>query len=214
MHIPDGFIRTDINIINYVVSASTLVYVSKKARSWPSEKVPLIGVTAAFIFAAQMLNFPILGGTSGHFLGAFFAAMMLGPLAAFLVMALILTVQCLVFADGGLVALGTNIVNMGVIGAIVSYYFFKVINVFFPKNQKGFLISVAISSWMSVVIASSACAFELAVSAASPFHIVFPAMVSVHSLIGIGEAIITVTAVGFILKIHPEMVSAWQDRNI
>ena len=167
MHIPDGFIRTDINVATYAVAIAVCAVVCTKAKkAWEEKQIPLIGVTAAFIFAAQMLNFPVAGGTSGHFLGALFAALLVGPLAGFLIMALVLAVQCLVFADGGLTALGTNIVNMGLIGGILAYYFFKVLRFSLPNNRRNFLIATAIAAWSSVVMASAACALELALSGA------------------------------------------------
>ncbi len=214
MHIPDGFVRTDINVLNYAIAlgAGALVCVKAK-KTWTGEQVPLIGVTAAFIFAAQMINFPVAGGTSGHFLGALFAALLVGPLASFLIMVLVLTVQCLVFADGGLMALGTNVVNMGLVGGVLAYYFFRIVRFSCPANQKGFLAAAAIASWSSVVAASAACACELALSKTSPFQIVFPTMVAIHGLIGAGEAIITVAAISFILKVRPELVNAWKEKD-
>jgi cobalt/nickel transport system permease protein len=156
-----------------------------------------------------MLNFPVAGGTSGHFLGALLAASLLGPWISCLIMAVVLAIQCLLFADGGLTALGTNIFNMGIIGGVLSYYILVVLKFIFPKNRGGYLVSVAISSWMSVVLGASACSVELAISGTSPLGVVLPAMVSVHVLIGIGEAIITTAVVGLILNTRPDLVGTF-----
>lgn len=122
MHIPDGFVSGPVNLAGYAVSAAVVGTALARARKSPQENLPpLLGVTSAFVFAAQMLNFPVAMGTSGHFLGAMLAGVLLGPLNACLVMALVLVIQCLLFADGGLTALGTNIFNMGIVGGIGAY---------------------------------------------------------------------------------------------
>ena len=213
MHIPDGFLDTKTLISTAVVSAGAVSYGIRKANEKLGEKqVPLLGLTAAFVFAAQMLNFPVAGGTSGHFLGAVLAAILLGPWMACLVMTVVLAIQCLGFADGGLTALGANVFNMGVIGGIICYYIFLAIKKALPKTKVGFLSSVAVVSWFSVVLASSVCAIELAISGTSPLAVVLPAMAGVHMLIGIGEAIITTTVVSLVLSARPDLVTTY-DRS-
>lgn len=208
MHIPDGFLTGGVNIATYAVSAAVCGYSIKKCNKEFSDKqVPLLGVTAAFVFAAQMLNFPIGGGTSGHFLGAALAAILMGPYAACLIMALVLVIQCLGFADGGLSALGSNIFNMGIIGGFGSYYIFIVLKKLLPKNRTGFMASVAITSWLSVILASSFCALELAISGTSPIKVVFPAMIGVHTIIAVGEAIITTTVISIVYASRPDLVT-------
>ncbi len=206
MHIPDGFLTTNTWLPTWFLSIGGLGYCFKKVSGALKDRmIPLMGVMAAFIFAAQMLNFPVIGGTSGHLLGGVLATVMLGPYAGAIVIAIVLGVQCLIFQDGGITVLGANILNMSFIGAIGGYFLYRIIrNV--VKGQKGILIAVAIASWLSVVIASFACAIELVVSGTSPFKIVVPAMISVHALIGVGEAIITTLVVGFVLKVRPDLI--------
>jgi len=167
--------------------------------------IPLMGVMAAFIFAAQMLNFPVMGGTSGHLLGGVLAAVLLGPYAGAIVIAIVLTVQCIIFQDGGLTALGANIFNMSFIGAIGGYMLYSLIRKAI-NGKRGIMIASAVAAWISVVAASAVCAFELAFSGTSPLRVALPAMVGVHVLIGIGEAIITCLVIGFVLEARPDLI--------
>jgi cobalt/nickel transport system permease protein len=210
MHIPDGFLDTKTLVSTAAVSLGVVAYGIKKANEKLGEKqVPLLGLTAAFIFAAQMLNFPVAGGTSGHFLGAVLAAVLLGPWMACLVMTVVLAIQCLGFADGGLTALGANIFNMGVIGSVVCYYIFVGIKKVLPKNRAAFLSSIAFVSWLSVLLSSSVCAVELWISGTSPLTVALPAMAGIHVLIGVGEAIITVAVVSLVLAARPDLVTTY-----
>lgn len=210
MHIPDGFLDAKTLVSTAVASAGAVGYGIKKANEKLGEKqVPLLGLTAAFIFAAQMLNFPVAGGTSGHFLGAVLAAVLLGPWMACLVMAVVLAIQCLGFADGGLTALGANVFNMGVIGGIVCYYIFVAVKNALPQSKVSFLSAVAVVSWFSVVLSSSICAVELAISGTSPLAVALPAMAGVHMVIGIGEAIITTVVVSVVLNTRPDLVTSY-----
>jgi len=205
VHIPDGFLSPPVFISGWALALISLGYALKKTKKVLKEKmIPLMGVMAAFIFSAQMLNFPVLGGTSGHLLGGILASVTLGPYAGCIVLSLVLIVQCLIFQDGGLTALGANILNMAVVGTIVSYYIYAL----FRRNifKKDMLAAVFIASWFSVVLASTFCALELAISGTSPLRIVLPVMVFVHIFIGIGEAIITTLVLGFILKVRPDLV--------
>ena len=206
MHIPDGFLAANTWIPAWLISAAGIGYCLRKTASILKDRmVPLMGVMAAFIFAAQMLNFPVIGGTSGHLLGGVLAVILLGPTAGALVIAVVLTAQCLIFQDGGLTALGANILNMSFFGAIGGYYIYKPIRKAF-RYKRGILMGAAVSSWASVVIASSACAVELAISGTSPIKVALPAMVGVHALIGIGEAVITCLVVGFVPKVRPDLI--------
>lgn len=210
MHIPDGFLSHGLNAATFVISAGACAYGVKRVnRSFGEREVPLMGVTAAFVFAAQMINFPVAGGTSGHFLGAVFSSVLLGPWASLIVMTIVLVVQCLGFADGGLTAIGSNIFNMGVMGALGGYGVFITLYVLLRKSLKGFFIALAISSWFSIMLGASAAAIELAISGTSPLKVALPAMAGTHALIGIGEAIITTTAVSLILKTRPDLVGAY-----
>jgi cobalt/nickel transport system permease protein len=164
-----------------------------------------MGVTAAFIFAAQMLNFPIAGGTSGHLLGGAIAATLLGPYAGFVVITVVLIVQCLIFQDGGLTTLGANIVNMALVGTMSVYPIIRLSGSVTAKRA-GVVFGAALAAWVSVVAASLFCALELALSGRAPISIVVPAMVGVHSVIGIGEALVTGFFVGFLLNTRPDLV--------
>jgi len=211
VHIPDGFLSNSINLATFGLSGITLAWSLKKAKQEITDReIPLIGVTAAFIFAAQMINFPVAGGTSGHFLGAALAAILLGPWISFIIMALVLVLQCLGFADGGLTALGSNLFNMGLIGGIGVFYLFRLVQVLTPKTNRGFLLASAIASWFSVVLASLACAVELALSGTSPAKIVIPTMVGFHALIGIGEALITTAILSAVLAARPDLIRSWR----
>ena len=214
MHIPDGFLSHGINAATFVVSTGACAYGVKRVnRTFGEREVPLMGVTAAFIFAAQMINFPVAGGTSGHFLGAVFSSVLLGPWASLLIMTIVLVVQCLGFADGGLTAIGSNIFNMGVIGALGGYGIFIFLSTLFQKSRKGFFTALAISSWFSIVMGASAAAIELAISGTSPLKVALPAMAGIHAIIGIGEAIITTAAVSLILKTRPDLVTTYRSRQ-
>ena len=152
------------------------------------EKIFKMAVVGAFIFAAQMVNLPVASGTSGHLLGGVIAAILLGPLEGLLVISAVLIVQSLFFADGGLLALGANILNIGIVGAIGGYYFYRL----FYKYIKKVLPAAFLAAWLSVILASIACSIELALSKTISLGQVLPAMSGVHILIGLGEGLITI----------------------
>jgi cobalt/nickel transport system permease protein len=206
MHIPDGFLTPNIWIPAWLVSLGWLSFCLKKtARLLKDKMVPLMGIMSSFIFAAQMLNFPVMGGTSGHFLGGLLAAVLLGPYAAAIVLTCVLIVQCFIFQDGGLTALGANILNMSIVATMAGYLTYRIIAKI-SGGKKGIIAGAAIASWFSVVVAASLCAFELALSGTSPLKIVLPAMAGVHAVIGIGEAVITVLVLSFVLKVRPDLL--------
>ncbi|OGW75690.1 MAG: cobalamin biosynthesis protein CbiM [Omnitrophica bacterium RBG_13_46_9] len=206
MHIPDGFLSANTWVPAWIISAGGLGFCLKKVGTVLKDKtVPLMGVVSAFVFAAQMLNFPVIGGTSGHLLGGVLAAVLLGPYAGAISIAVILTIQCIIFQDGGLTALGANIFNMSFIGTIGGFYAYKIIKSIVAGNT-GILVSAAIAAWLSVVAASSGCAIELSLSGTSPLRVALPAMAGIHALIGIGESIITCMVVSFVLKVRPDLV--------
>ena len=212
MHIPDGFVSGPINGAAALVSAAAVGFsVWRVKREFRDKRfaVPLLATTAAFVFAAQMLNFPIGGGTSGHFLGAVTAAALLGPWSACIVLALVLVIQGLLFADGGMSALGTNILNMGIIGGIVGYAVMRGVRAMLPAGRAGYLVSAAVASWTSVVMASSACALELAMSGTSPLAIAFPAMAGTHAIIGIGEALVATAVLTAVATARPDIIPEW-----
>ncbi|MGE5578019.1 MAG: energy-coupling factor ABC transporter permease [Syntrophothermus sp.] len=206
MHIPDGFLDTKTWAGLGVVSAATVAYaVRRTGRSLKEKQVPVLGVMSAFIFAAQMLNFPVVAGTSGHLLGGVLAAVLLGPWAGTLAMSTILIVQAFFFHDGGITALGANIFNMAVIGTLGSYYLARGLQFLFRRWS----VTIAIAAWVSVVVDSAAAALELAFSGTSPLVVVLPAMVGIHALIGLGEAAITVSMLGLIRAARPDLLPAW-----
>jgi len=210
MHIPDGFLNTGVSVATGVVAAGAIGYGLYKAREELDEKsVPMLALCAAFVFAAQMLNFPVAGGTSGHFLGGVLVAVLLGPWLGSLVIGLVLLVQCLGFADGGVTALGANVFNMAVIGTILSYYIFYGIKKLLPKNKTAFLAATGVVAWLSVMLASGAASLELAVSGTTPLSVVLPSMLGVHAIIGVGEAIITVLVVSVVLAVRPDLVKTY-----
>jgi cobalt/nickel transport system permease protein len=207
MHIPDGFLSTATVATTAVISAGGVVNAVRVTGQKLKEKqVPLMGVLAAFIFAAQMLNFPIAGGTSGHFMGAAIAAILLGPWTGLLIMSSVLIAQCLIFQDGGLLALGANILNMGLIGCFSSYYIYRLFTRLLGNNNKSRLIGGFTGAWSAIFLASIACAIELAVSGASPFGIVLPAMAGVHALIGIVEGLITVAVLSAVAATRADLL--------
>lgn len=201
MHIPDGFLDTKTWISTYALSAGALAYSIKKSKEVLEDKlIPKLGIMAAFIFAAQMVNFPIAGGTSGHLLGAALATVLLGPVSGCLILSTVLVIQCLAFQDGGLTALGGNIFNMAVLGVITAYAAYSLLSKILTGTV-GRNISVFLAAWLSVVIAAFGATMELAASNTIPFSVALPAMVGVHLLIGIGEGLITVAVVNFVEKV-------------
>lgn len=209
MHIPDGFLDPGVAAVTGVAAAGAVAYSLKRANASLEERaVPLLGVTGAFVFAAQMLNFPVAGGTSGHFLGAALAAVLLGPWGACLVLTVVLTIQAFAFADGGIAALGANVLNMGVLGGLMAGAVIAAGQRLLPASRPAFLASVAVASWLAVMLGAFATAIELGISDTVPLGTVLPAMLGVHALIGLGEAVITTVAVGAVLTSRPDLVGA------
>jgi cobalt/nickel transport system permease protein len=206
MHIPDGFLDNKTWATLGVVSVGAVGFAIKKVSKRATEKhIPMMGVLSAFVFASQMLNFPIGGGTSGHFMGSVLVAILLGPASGVLIMTTILIIQSLIFQDGGVLALGANIFNMGVVGCIVGYYICRSINKII--GERGKFISIFIASWVSIILSATACALELAFSGTVPLKVVLPLMAGVHALIGIGEGVITVSVIYFIFKLRPDLLN-------
>lgn len=207
LHIPDGFLSLPVSLITWIVAIGLIVLSLKRVQADYKERaVPLMGVCAAFIFAAQMINFPIPGGTSGHLLGGTLAGALLGPWAGTLVVCVVFIVQAVLFQDGGLTVLGANIFNMGLIGTFGGYYLYKAIRFAFGRNSwRGMLVGTAVAAWASVVVASIVTAFQLALSGTVPLAVALTAMVFWHVLIGIGEAVITVIAVSFVWRSRPDL---------
>ena len=234
MHLPDGFLNNQISVgliavaTGFLISAlirlkkslSEKIFVAKgrlvladgptiestlSQRSVLTkrgqDKIQLMAVLGALIFALQMINFPITNGTSGHLIGGVLAAVILGPWAGLIVMSTVLVVQSIIFADGGVLALGANILNMGLVASLGGYYLYLFLkSIKLPK-----FIAIAITAWLIVVIASFFCALEIGWSGTIDFALAIPAMIKVHLLIGIGEAILTVVIIKALkLKLHED----------
>jgi cobalt/nickel transport system permease protein len=207
MHIPDGFLANDVALACAIPAIGAVGYGLRRAEvDLDDRRVPLLGVTAAFVFAAQMLNFPVAGGTSGHFLGAALAAILLGPWLASLVLAVVLMVQAFVFADGGITALGANVFNMGVVGGVLVGGLMLAARRALPNSRAALLGVTAGGAWLAVMAGAAACAVELAVSGIVPLATVLPTMLGVHAIIGAGEAVISVAAVSAVLATRPDLI--------
>jgi cobalt/nickel transport system permease protein len=207
LHIPDGFLSAPVAGLMYVLAIAVLaVAVWRTNQTLDERTVPLMGVLAAFIFAGQMMNFPVAGGTSGHLLGGALAAILLGPWAAILVMSAVIGVQALIFQDGGLAVLGANTFNMGVLTAFTGYAIFRLAVSFAGGRRPALLIGAFVAAWVSVMAAALATTVQLALSDTSPWSVAFPAMMGVHALIGIGEGLITAGAVAFVLSSRPDLL--------
>ena len=209
MHIPDGFLSLVVSLLLWAVSIVVVAYALRRVgRDLSGRQVPLMGVLAAAIFAGQMLNFTVAGGTSGHLMGAAIATILLGPWAAIVVMTCVVGIQALIFQDGGLIVLGANIFNMGIVGVAVSYMAYTAIMRVARGARWGIFTGGFSAAWLSVFVASLAVALELAISGISPANIAIPAMAAVHALIGIGEGLITVGALGFVYAARPDLLVA------
>ena len=208
MHIPDGFLSTTVSIIFWIISIIIISYALKRVNQELGERqLPLMGVLAAAIFAGQMLNFTIAGGTSGHLLGAAIATILIGPFPAILVMTSVVSIQALIFQDGGLLALGSNLFNMAVVGVVVSYMVYRTIYRLSGGKSWGIFVGGFAAAWLSIEVAALSCALQLALSGTSPANISVPAMGGIHALIGIGEGLITVGALAFIYSARRDIIT-------
>ena len=214
MHIPDGFIDLQTSVVFAGLAAAGVAIALKGARTQLDEKsAPLAGLTAVFIFAVQMLNFPVAAGTSGHLLGGALAAVLVGPWAATLALTVVLMMQGFLFADGGLSALGLNVFNMGIIGVWAGYAIFLLVRKILPKNKTSISIAASVAGAMSVPAAAIGFTIQYALGATATFSVstVLSAMVGTHVLIGIGEAIITGLTVSAVLASRSDLVFGWKN---
>lgn len=211
MHIPDGFVDLKTAITTGVLSTGGLaVSIFNVKKIFKAKVIALMGVMASLIFALQMINFTIPGGTSGHLLGGALVAIILGPFAGSIVLTVVLIVQAFVFMDGGIVALGSNVFNMAICGVLCAYLIYYLFQKISSKKWL-FYISVAAASWMSVVFASFIAALELGISGTYDIGLTIKAMVFVHMVIGAGEAAITTAIIVFIDRIRPELIITRQN---
>lgn len=214
MHIPDGFLSIGISILMFAISSTILVWSWKKAKATYSKSLAsLLAISSAFVFAAQMINFPIAYGTSGHLVGGTFLALLLGPYAAILGMTIVLSMQALFFADGGLLAFGANVFNMAIIGGLSFYIARQLAG---GKSEKGsrYYVAVFIASWLSVMLGALACGLEIGFSPvfsqAGGLIVTVPAMLFWHVLIGLGEAAITAILLTSLHRLSPAVFSSLQ----
>jgi len=206
MHIPDGMIDAKVAVATAALGAGGLGLALRRARIDRSpRRVPLMGLAAAFVFAAQMLNFPVIAGTSGHLVGAVLATVLLGPSAAMVVISAVLIVQCLMFNDGGVTALGANIFNMAILGCAVGFAIYHPLACLFP-GRRGQILAASFAGWCTTVLSAVMCAAEISTSGKASWSKALPALAGIHMLIGIGEGLITAIVLVSIARLRPELV--------
>ena len=209
MHVPDGFLNAGTSVATGAISLGAVGVSLRHARHQLKEKmVPLAGITAAFVFAAQMFNFPVAAGTTGHLLGGALAAILLGPAAGAVVVTIVVVVQAIAFADGGLTAIGTNVLLIAIVPAYGGYALFTLFRRVLPRSSGGVVAATGLAGWLSVVLAAATFAllWLFGGTVPVPFDTVFGAMVGVHLLIGLGEGIISALAMGAVLAARPDLV--------
>jgi cobalt/nickel transport system permease protein len=208
LHIPDGFLTAGVAAIGWALALVMVSVGIRQTREQLGERqIPLMGVLAAFIFAAQAINFPVAAGTSGHLLGGALAAIVMGPWAGTLIMTAVIAVQGLLFQDGGLLVMGWNILNMGVFTAFSGYAIYTLVRRILPGSETRW-VAAFVGAWVSVEVGAIATAFELAASGTSPLRLGLPAMAGVHALIGLGEALITAGAIALLERVRPRVLEA------
>ncbi len=208
MHIPDGFLDAPTSVAGGVLAVAGVAYCLRRASTELDDRLaPMAGLVAAFVFAVQMLNFPVAAGTSGHLLGGVLAAVLVGPAAGALCVAVVLMVQAL-FADGGLTALGLNITIMGLVTAFAGYAVYRALLAVLPRREASVPLAAGLAAGVSVPVAAAAFTAFYALGATSdvPVGTVLGAMVGVHVLIGIGEGVITGLTVGAVIASRPDLV--------
>lgn len=209
MHIPDGFLSVGVALLCWALSLAAVAYALRRVnRDLGERQAPLMGVLAAAIFAGQMLNFSVTGGTSGHLLGAALAVILLGPWPAVIVLTCVVGIQALIFQDGGLLALGANLFNMAVVGVTVANFVYRTVRRLAGDRPWGVYVGGFAAAWLSIVLASLAAALQLALSGTSPANVAVPTMGGIHALIGIGEGLITVGALAFLRASRRDLLPA------
>jgi len=206
MHIPDGFLSARVALGYAAVSALGIGVACRRLRVQRDRgSSALIGVSAAFVFAAQMVNFPVAAGTSGHLVGSALSCALLGLPGALLVMTAVIIMQCFAFADGGVLSLGANVFNMGLVGCIVGFCCYRLLCGSAPSPTRR-VASVAFAGWCATVAGAVSCAGQLSLSGAVRLPVVLPALVGVQALIGVGEAVISALVVASVLRFRPELL--------
>lgn len=208
MHIPDGFLDAKTLIASAGLAAAGVGLALRQARrTLPPRRVPLMGLAAAFVFAAQLVNFPVAFGTSGHLLGGVLAAILLGPSGAVVVMTAVLLTQALLFTDGGVLALGANLLNMALLGPLGGYGLYRLVRRMAGPSRRAQIMAAAFAAWASVGLAAAGCAGQLAWSGTFSWGLGFPAMVNVHLVIGLGEGLLTALILSAIARVRPELLA-------
>ena len=217
MHMPDGYINLATSAGAAVIAAGGVgASLRNSTRELAERQVPLAGLTAAYVFAVQMLNFPVAAGTSGHLLGGALAAILLGPTLGALVVTIVVVVQALLFADGGISALGLNVLNMALITAVVGWLVFRGLMRVLPAKTSSAVVASMVAAAVSVVASSIAFVLEYSIGGQGGVAVgtVLQAMVGVHVLIGLGEGLITALTVGTVLAVRPDLVKGVADREL
>ena len=215
MHVPDGFINVQVSAATGLLSFGTLWAYIRSAKTLIADKfIALTGMMSALIFVLQMINFPIAAGTSGHLLGGALAVIVLGPRLGLICLSVVVIIQSLLFADGGLSALGVNVLNMAIVTCATGWVIVKYWLKFIGKNKTSIIAASVVSGIITVVFSSIAFTLEYAIGGtiSIPVSSVLVAMMSTHFLIGIGEGIITALIVGLLVRVRPDLVYAY-DRN-
>lgn len=214
MHMPDGYINLATSAGAAVVAAGGVaISLRNSGKELAGRQVPLAGLTAAYVFAVQMLNFPIAAGTSGHLLGGALAAILLGPTLGALVVTVVVVMQALLFADGGVSALGLNVLNMALVTAVVGWLVFRWLMKVLPARTSSAVVSSMVAAAVSVVASATAFVIEYSLGGQGGVAVrtVLQAMVGVHALIGLGEGLITALTVGTVLAVRPDLVKGAAD---
>jgi cobalt/nickel transport system permease protein len=207
MHIPDGFLDAKTVVATSVISGGAIAVALRHMRgSLPPRGVPMMGLMASVVFVGQMFNFPVAAGTSGHLIGALLVSVFLGPAAGILVMTAVLATQAVLFADGGLLALGANVLNIGIIATLVGYGVYRGVAALLP-GERGRIVAVGFAGWCSTVAAAVVCSGELAWSGLAPWSTLVAAMTNVHLVIGIGEGLISALVIAGVTRVRPELVT-------
>ncbi len=208
LHIPDGFLSVPVALIGWLITITVIGFTLRQTRDLLGERqIPMLGVMAAFVFAAQTINFPIFGGTSGHLIGGALIAIVLGPWPAVLAMTVVVGLQALLFQDGGILAIGWNVTNMAVLTVLTGALTFGLIRRLLGSGRKSLILSSMVAAWLSVVLGAIATGVELAASDPG-LLVALPAMAGIHGIIGIGEALITGAAVLLIARTRPALVES------
>ncbi len=209
MHLPDHYLDPTTCAATAIISGAAIAYGVRQLKHESNGRLQMLGAVSAAIFAAQMVNFPIAAGTSGHLIGGTLAAVLLGPWAGLLSIALVLSVQALIFGDGGIAALGANIFNMGVIGAVGGGYVYQQCRALFAKmnDSMGVPLSAAVAGWTTVVVAALAGSLQMAIAGKFLLAEVLSGMLGIHVLIGLSEGLLTAGAVGLIYQLVPGLLA-------